>query len=113
MKMQIAFSVLVFLFIFAIDESTAGPQMCSKFDSCTVTINVCKTKCNQRHGRTSVGFCAKPGTSVDPSSPPSSPTIDGLDDLLQLAKEKPVGKCACHCKYKANKCPRAQKPPAC
>ncbi|KAL7144060.1 hypothetical protein ABFS83_08G233300 [Erythranthe nasuta] len=112
MKMQIAFYVLVFLFISAIDESTAGPQMCNEFKGCTVTINVCKTKCKPRGGI--FGFCANPGATVDLSSPPASPTIDDVK-LMYPAKQKPSGKCACYCKYKTNKkkCPVEKTPPVC
>ncbi|KAK6150480.1 hypothetical protein DH2020_015412 [Rehmannia glutinosa] len=101
-KTQIAFSILMFLFIFVIGDSLASPQVCNQFIGCTVTINICKTKCYHHYrGR---GLCV----SRVPLAPP--PT------LLQPAKLSKPGNykcCRCKCVYpkKRNQQCASAKPP--
>ncbi|KAL7104472.1 hypothetical protein ACP275_08G246900 [Erythranthe tilingii] len=106
-KITILFSIVAFLFIFAIDESKAGPQMCNQFMNCTVTINVCKSNCKQQHRGT--GFCAT-GASTSSTTPPSSLSTQTLDTVQPINLKSTTGgkkKCACRCKYASKtQCPR-------
>ncbi|KAL8047232.1 hypothetical protein ABFX02_08G226500 [Erythranthe guttata] len=102
-KITILISILAFLFIFVIDESKAGPQMCNEFMNCTVTINVCKKQCSHQHPR-GTGYCAT-------SSTPSPPRTQTLDLVVQPINLKSTtggkNKCVCRCKYASKtQCPR-------
>ncbi|KAL7104474.1 hypothetical protein ACP275_08G247100 [Erythranthe tilingii] len=81
-KTQIGVSILILLFISAIGDSLAAPQICNVFIGCNVTIKVCKIKCRHRY-RGSRDICI--------TGPPSTPR---LSTEMQILKDD---KCPCRC----------------
>ncbi|KAL7131487.1 hypothetical protein ABFS83_12G006700 [Erythranthe nasuta] len=93
-KIQTAFPILIFFFILFIGDSLAESQMVNEFKGCTVTINVCETKCKSRFGARAE--CVTAGPVAAPPHPA----------LLQPAKLNAAArKCRCNCKctYKKKK----------
>ncbi|KAK6150478.1 hypothetical protein DH2020_015410 [Rehmannia glutinosa] len=69
-KTQIAYFILMFLFIFISGDSVASPPMCNLFIGCFANIKVCKFRCyfNYRGAETCVshGPIAPPPTLLPP-----------------------------------------------